>query len=200
MHVPVENGIAAFPPSRTAGNVVLRPLTLAGAIRLGCAGVDCGRPVPRDRLFEAAFILSGLASGVSGLAPATRNPQPETRAAAYRRFLRRARCGLKELSSAVEGILNDAFATWVKPARAKGNVVRATPYGLGWPLELAESLCAEYGWRWQEALDTPVVTVWALVAAARQRKGGRHGGIDYIERWYSGEVKAGRAKPLAIDK
>ena len=78
--------------------------------------------------------------------------------------------------------------------------MRATPYGLGWPLELAESLCAEYGWRWQEALDTPVVTVWALVAAARQRKGGRHGGIDYIERWYSGEVKAGRAKPLAIDK
>ena len=33
-----------------------------------------------------------------------------------------------------------------------------------------------------------------------RRSGGRHGGMDYVERWYHGEVKAGRAKPLAIDK
>lgn len=179
MKVPRENWLAAFPPSVAAGNVVLGPLTLAGAIRLGEAGIDCGRAVPRDRLFEAAFVLSGKAD--------------------YRRFLRRAKCGLEELSRAVEEVLNTAFATWVKPAAQKDAPRHVTPHGLGWPLEFAEMLCAEYGWGWKEALDTPVVTVYALAAAARQRNGGRHAGFDYVEREYNEDVKAGRVRPVAID-
>jgi len=179
MQVPRENWLAAFPPDVRAGNVVLRPLTLAGAIRLGEAGLDCGRAVPREKLFEAAFVLSGETD--------------------YRRFLRRAKCGLRELSAAVETVLNDAFATVVRPAAQKNATKHLTPHGLGWPLELAEFLCAEYGWSWREALDTPVVTVYALAAAARQRTGGRHGGFDYLERQYNEDVKAGRAMPVRLD-
>ena len=180
MLVPRENVVAAFPPSARAGNVALSPLDLGGAIRLGAAGIDCGKAVPRAKLPEAAFVLSGAAD--------------------RRRFLKRAKCGLRELSNAVEKVLNDAFETYLRPPPSKDSVKRLTPHGLGWPLELAESLCAEYGWGWKEALSTPVATAWALVAAARQRAGGRHGGMDSVERWYQGEVKAGRAEPLAIDK
>lgn len=180
MTVPVENATAAFPPERKAGNVVLRPLTLAGAIRLGEAGVDCGAAVPRDRLVQAAFILSGEAD--------------------FRRFARRAKCGLKELARTVETVLNDAFSTWIRPrAEDSGSqCVQLTPHGIGWPLEWAEFLCGEYGWGWREALDTPVATVFALAAACRQRHGGKHAGLDYIERQYRKDLKAGRVKPVAL--
>lgn len=180
MQVPPENWLAAFPPDVKAGNIVLRPLTLAGAIRLGAVGLDCGKAVPREKLFEAAFVLSEEKD--------------------YHRFLRRAKCGLKALSTAVETIMNGAFETMLAP-RAEQQVPtqHLTPHGLGWPLEFAEFLCAEYGWSWQESLATPVVTVYALMAAARQRTGGKHGGFDYIERLYNKDVKAGKVKPIRLD-
>ena len=180
MTLPVEDFIAAFPPCLKAGNVTLRPLTLGGAIRLSHDGVDCGAAVPRSAVFKAAFILSGEAN--------------------YRSFLRRAKCGLKELCNAVENVINDAFATYVKPAEDKDAPKSLTPHGLGWAIEVAEFLCGEYGWSWQEALDTPVATAWALAAASRQRHCAPRGGLDYVERWYAAERKAGRAKAPILDK
>jgi len=163
--IPGENTLAFFPPSRTAGNVTLAPVTLAGVVRLAVMGIDLSRPIPRERVFDVASVL---ASG------ATRD-----------RFLRRAKAGLNALSNAVEAVLDDAFETYVEPAPEKGGTVRLTPHGLGWPLELAEFLCAEYGWTFDEAAATPVARAFALVAAARQRNGGRHKGFDYIERQYA---------------
>ena len=173
---PIENALAADPPSERAGNVTLRPLTLRGAIRLAAEGIDVGRRVPDDMLFPAAFVLSGETD--------------------RRRFVRRARCGLAELSAAVERVLDTAFSTFIKPQKAANGTVSLTPSGIGWPLEYAEWLCAEYGWGWQTALDTPVVTVYALSAACRQRNGGKHAGFDYIQRRYNEDVKAGRVKPV----
>jgi hypothetical protein len=176
---PVENAIAAFPPIRKAGNVTLKPLTLAGAIKLGEVGVDCGSAVPRDKLIQAAFILS-----------------QETD---FRRFSKKFKCGCNALAVAVERTLNDAFATWIKPAITEASkTIRLTPNGLGWPLEWAEFLCGEYGWRWQEAIETPVATVFALAAACRQRHGGKHAGFDYVERQYRKDLKAGKIKPANL--
>jgi len=173
--IPCENGLAFFPPSRTAGNVTLSPLTLAGAVRLAGLGVDIGLPIPRERVFEVAAVLVDDGTVCDGRA---RRP-------AAAAFLRRVKVGLKELSIAVETTLNDAFATYIESAPAKGGTVRLTPHGLGWPLELAEFLCAEYGWRFDDAAATPVARAFALVAAARQRNGGRHKGFDYVERQYA---------------
>ena len=175
---PAENMMAVCPPARKAGNATLQALTLAGAVRLGAEGIDCGAAVPEEKLVRAAFILSGAED--------------------WRKFAGRLKCGLPELSDAVESVLNDAFSTWIRPPAPKGGVKRLTPHGLGWPLELAEWLCAEYGWSWSEAISTPVATVHALAAACRQRNGGTHAGLDYIERQYSKDVKAGRAKPLRL--
>lgn len=180
MEIPREDWLAAFPPSRAAGNVKLKPLTLAGAIRLGERGISLSRRVPDGKVVEAAFVLSGGGD--------------------FARFCRRARCGLKELARAVEATLNDAFATYVRPcAEGRGKMKNLTPNGLGWPLELAEWLCGEYGWRWGEALETPVATTYALAAACRKRHGGRHAWLDYIERQYAADMKAGRAKALTLD-
>ena len=179
MDIPRENILAAFPPSRTAGNVTLRPLTLGGVIRLAQRGVSIDGRIPRDKVVETAFVLSGGDD--------------------FKRFCRRAKCGLKELCNAVETVLNDAFETFVKPRAESGGVRHLTPHGLGWPLEYAEWLCAEYGWRWGEALETPVATVHALAAACRQRHGGRHGGFDYLERKYAADLKAGKVKPVTLD-
>ena len=135
--------------------------------------------VPKDRLFDAAFVLSGEAD--------------------LKRFLRRAKCGLQELSNAVETVLNTAYETYVAPKPENGKQTNElTPSGLGWALELSEWLCAEYGWSWQTALETPVATAYALIAAARARHGGKHGAPDYIERQFLADVKAGKAKLIDI--
>ena len=180
MTIPRENWIAAFPPVERAGNVTLGALTLGGAIRLAREGVDCQRAISREDLFKTAFVLAGEAD--------------------YRKFLRRARCGLQELSKAVATVLNTAFETRVKAAKspeAKGHVGHLTPHGIGWTLEYAEWLCAEYGWSWETAIETPLVTVLALVAAHRQRNGGKTGGLDYIEKKYAASL---RKKKAAVDK
>lgn len=178
MTLPAENFVAAFPPSRKAGNVTLNPLTLGGAIKLSREGVDCGKTVPKDRVFNAAFVLSGESD--------------------YNRFLRRAKCGMQELCNAVETNLNDAFATFIKPGKDNNATETVTPHGLGWALELAEFLCAEYGWSWTDALNTPVATAWALIACSRQRHGAPKGDFDYVERQYEADLKAGRAKGIRV--
>ena len=188
--LPRENVIAAFPPSVKAGNVVLRPLTLGGAIRLAERGISTGARVPKDKLFAAAWILSSTVPSASSPTGVDKD---------LRRFLRKAKCGLQELSNAVEDVLNTAYATFIKPNPENGaHQNELTPSGLGWALEFAEWLCAEYGWSWQTALDTPVATVYALAAASRARHGGKHGAPDYIERQFLEDVKAGKASLVDI--
>lgn len=163
MQFPIENRIAFFPPSVRAGNIVLHPLSIGDAIRLDEIGVDVTKkPVPKDRLFAVAFVLSGKTE--------------------YRRFLRSAKCGLKELSNAVEEVLNTAFSTRIPPQSDEHAPQSFTPSGLGWPLVLAEAMCAEYGMSFDAAVATPICRAFALQAAARVRNGGKHGGPDYVER------------------
>ena len=175
MPLPIENAIAAFPPSVKAGNVTLRPLSIGSWIRLAEIGIDVMKtPVPKDKLFSAAFVLSGEAESLP-----LHSREFNVR---YRRFLRRFKSGLKELSNAVEEILNASFSTHIPPMQDKDAPAQLTPSGLGWPLVLAEWLCAEYGWTFEHAIDIPLPRVFALQAAARVRHGGKHGGPDYVER------------------
>jgi len=163
MTLPIENSIAAFPPCVKAGRVTLHALTIGDVISLSVRGVDVTKtPVQNDKIFETAFVLSGETD--------------------YRSFLRMAKCGLKQLSDAVEEVFDQAFLTRIPPHQENGDVIQMNPSGLGWPLELAESLCAEYGWSFDAALGTPLCRAFALQAVSRIRNGGKHGGPDYIER------------------
>lgn len=190
MTVPCENVFAAFPAERKVGNATVGPMTLGQAILLGAFDVPLAAevPVPADKVVVAAMLLS-----------------PEWRAAErlpverdFRRFARRLKADCNELKEAVESARAYAFSTYVTPPKpAKGARVRVGPHGYGWPLEVAEFLCGEYGWSWRDALATPVVTAFALVAASRQRHGDEPGGFDYIERIKEREVHERKARQRA---
>ena len=182
MTVPCENIFAAFPVSHRAGNATLGPMTLCQAILLGAFDVplEIRFPVPADKVVVAAMLLS----------PAWRSADrlPDDRD--FRRFAKDLKADLEELAKAVESARAFALSTYVKPPKPPpGARVRTTPHGCGWPLEVAEYLCGEYGWSWREALATPVVTAFALVAASRQRHGDEPGGFDYVERIEQARVR-----------
>ena len=119
----------------------------------------------------------------------------------FRRFAKRLKAGCKELKEAVESDRAFAFSTYVKPPKAPaGARVRQGPHGFGWPLEVAEFLCGEYGGSWREALATPVVTAFALVAVSRQRHGDEPGGFDYMERIKGREGHARKHRATAKSK
>ena len=56
------------------------------------------------------------------------------------------------------------------------------PSGFGWPLEMAEALCAHYGWSFEYAMRVAVPRAMALLAVGRVRTGCGLGGPDYYER------------------
>ena len=175
MTVPVENYFAAFPASYRAGNVELGPMTVGQAIMLGAFDVPLAAdmPIPADKLMVAALLLS------KEWCAADRLPGEKD----FKCFAKRLKADCKELKEAVEAVRGFAFSTYVKPPPPpKGARINKGPHGYGWPLEVAEFLCGEYGWSWRDALATPVVTAFALVAASRQRHGDEPGGFDYMER------------------
>ena len=187
MTVPCENVFAAFPTSVGVGGVELGPMTLGQAILLGAFDIplEVKMPIPADKLMVAALLLS------KEWRAADRLPDERDFKSFAKRFARRGKVDSTALKEAVESVRAFAFSTYVKPPKAPpGSRVRTGPHGYGWPMEVAEFLCGEYGWSWRESLATPVVTAFALVAASRQRNGDEPGGFDYMERIKEREVHA----------
>lgn len=178
MQIPIENVLAAYPPTRCAAGLKLKPLTLGGALALAALGIDFEKSrVEPVKLPIAAAVLAGLLTPDDAL-----HGDGQTVALALRRVERCVKERLSVLEDCVEAVLNDAFATRIKPAAPDKPHISFTPHGLGWPLKLAEQLCAEYHWSFEAALETPLARAWALEACARERHGGKHGDFDYIER------------------
>jgi hypothetical protein len=178
MKIPVENVLAAYPPTRRVGALALGPLKLGGALALAALGLDFSRAKCATEMAPlAAAVLAGLLTPDAAI-----NGDMRSVRRAVRRAERAAGGDLKALAEAVEAVCNDAFATRIKAAVPKDAPVSFTPHGLGWPLRLAEQLCADYAWSFEAALETPLARAWALDACARERHGGKHGDFDYIER------------------
>lgn len=187
MTVPCENVFAAFPSGRTVGNLELGPMTLSQAVLLGAFDVPLAVevPIPADKVAVAALLLS------KEWRASDRLPDETDFKRFAKRFAKILKGRSKELKEAVESVRTFAQSTYVKPPKPPaGARTRTTPHGYGWPLEVAEFLCGEYGWSWREALATPVVTAFALVATSRQRHGDEPGGFDYIERIEQDAVRA----------
>lgn len=181
MTVPVENVFAAFPTPHSVGGVELGPMTVGQAIMLGAFDVPLAAdmPIPADKLMVAALLLSKEWRAADHL-PGEKD---------FKCFAKRLKADCRELKEAVEAARAFSFSTYIKPPPPpKGARINKGPHGYGWPLEVAEFLCGEYGWSWRDALATPVVTAFALVAASRQRHGDKPGGFDYMELIKSREV------------
>ena len=193
MKLPIENFLAAYPPVRTVRMgwlrrpVVLGPLTLGGAVMLDALGVNPCGTVPVERAAIAAYVLSGEVvvgsrSRTNDVINSTVGLQLQTTTKRFHRFSRRVKRRLKDLCKAVNETLHDGMATYVKPAPDKNAVKSTTPHGVGWWLSYAEALCGYYGFTWQQVLDTPLATVFALAVSQRERYGIDNGDSDYIER------------------
>lgn len=186
--VPVENQLAAFPPKERVGKLTLYPMTIAHAIALERLGVSLeDHHVPEKSVPLAALVLSSEIA---------QDPTSFTQAD-LARAVRLATKDLAAVSDAVDRICRVAFATFIRaaaPAQSGGVVVSFIgPHGLGWPLENAAALCEIYGWSWREAINTPLCTVGALLAASRQLNGGKHAGLDYMQRNERREIRVRKA-------
>ena len=180
MTLPIENFVAAYPAryvvrlGRWRKPVVLRPLTIGGAIFLDAMGIDVYRKIPEADAAAVAFVLSQDFEHLP----------KEEREVRLKAFSKRVKRHLKELCEAVNKSISDAFITYVKPAPPKNATPSFTPHGVGWALSYLEFVCAEYGWDWFWALSTPLATVFALEVACRARNRIDNGDSDYVERKY----------------
>ena len=152
--LPAETYAAFEPPRERAGLARLRAPTVGDAARLAAAGVDPLEP-SAAQLEVAARLLGGWRARLLATGRARR-------AAAARA------CACARAATV--------------PGATDGERTVFTPTGLGWPLELAEALMAEYGISFDEAARIPLCRAFALAACVRQRHGGRHAGPDYWER------------------
>jgi len=178
VELPVEMHVALAPPSRTVGNCTLKPLTLAGAAALDALGVPFpGKIACGGDVALAAFVLSG---------------GDARDRAAFVKFSKRLKAPYAALEDAVNAMLEDAFRTHVKAAKANDGPVRLTPHGFGWPLEILEWSIGEYGWSVETALATPVATVLGLMACWSARNRVKLAGFDYVERQYAKKLKERR--------
>ena len=194
MTLPIENYLAFFPATITVGMGWLRrpvrlgPLTIGRAVLLDALGVDPQRTIAEKDAALVAFVLSGEQGTGNGeqIGPF---PDPCSLFPSFKRFERRVKHHLKPLAEAVNKICTDAFTTYVKPPRRENKVASNTKTGAGWTLDFAEALCADYGWSWETAMNTPLATVFALAAASLDRYGLRPNCMDYEQRNAAKEKK-----------
>ena len=198
MTLPIENYLAFFPATITVGMGWLRrpvrlgPLTIGRAVLIDALGVDPQRVIAEKDAALVAYVLSG---GVDKRCRCTKDgnihctPTPLTYTSDFNRFSRRVKRHLKPLAEAVNKIRTDAFTTYVKPPKSSTNKICNTKTGAGWALDFAEALCADYGWSWEMAVNTPLSTVFALSAAYLDRHDLRPNCMDYEQRKAAKERK-----------
>lgn len=185
MNLPIENYLAFFPATITVGMgwllrpVRLGPLTIGRAVLLDALGVDVRQPISDVDTAIVAYVLKGEAES-------RRFNENEK---SFKAFSRRVKRHLKPLAEAVNKICTDAFTTYVKPPKSTNNRISDTKTGAGWALDFAEALCADYGWSWETAANTPLATVFALSAAYLDRHDLRPNCMDYEQRKAAKERK-----------
>ena len=199
MTLPIENYLAFFPATITVGMGWLRrpvrlgPLTIGRAVLLDALGVDPQREIAEKDAALAAFVLSGEVEklSVEKLKSSCNLStfQLFNLSTSFKAFSRRVKGHLKPLAEAVNKIRVDAFTPYVKPPKPTTGRISNTKTGAGWALDFAEALCADYGWSWEMAVNTPLSTVFALSAAYLDRYGLRPSCMDYEQRKAAKERK-----------
>lgn len=179
MTLPVETLDALFVADERIGNAILRPATLAHLVAMDALlGIGIGGLILRKDALLAAWILT---LDYPGCVRAVRDDKWTL--AAFKEWVAKCGCTADECFLSANAILANATSTYVPGAGGEsGEAVYSTPHGFGYPLEIAEFLCHEYGWDFARALDEPLVRIYGLVNCARQRNGGKNGDFDYFER------------------
>lgn len=196
--LPFETILAVSPPSAEVKigifrKLRLRPMTLTHAVAMYTFGCDIDHELDKPQALIGAWILAQdekelyrkLVDGLSNRAIKKISS-----------FIRRCALKADDILTAVNRQIEIGFKTYVPPKRtAEGaQILQSENQGYGWPLEMAEHLCGEYGWSFEDAMNTPVAQVMALVSVGRIRIGGEAGGPDYWQRREIEELK--KSNPL----
>ena len=185
--LPLETILAFSPPSVKVcklgffQTLRLWPMTLAHVVALEAYGCDINDELSRSKSLIAAWVLSRPSKTFD---LEIFNELKELEKSGLKRFLKKAMPKAEEIEAAVNRHLNLSFKTYVPSKEStKGRTVMSSgSVGYGWPLEIAEHLCGEYGWSFETAIHTPVARALALVSVGRIRLGGEAGGPDYYQR------------------
>lgn len=188
--LPFETRLALFPRRALVvrlglfRRIRLHPVTIgrAAAMELFGCGLLNGKLDPAQSLL-AAWILSVREDRVKGVA----NGDVKGGAA----FVKSLGGHVAKVAHAVNVLVGEAMLPFIPPKAEEGVVELiddGLPKGNGWPLEVAEAICAHYGWNFDEVMNIEVQRALALIAVGRQRNGGGSGGPDYydrirLERW-----------------
>lgn len=187
--MPFETIAALFPCVQHGeiedGAIALRPVTLAHIAAMETLGIDLDSDVKAGNSLIAAWVLTQDVDDVLRCVNDIEHTQR-----VFARWVRRTRFKTllhgkdldpERVANAVNRHLTSAFSTIVESAK-EGDTQNFLRTGLGWVLELAEWYAHEYAQTIDNALREPISRVFALIACARQRNGGKHGGPDYFER------------------
>jgi hypothetical protein len=181
--LPVETRLALFPRRSLVcrlgafRRITLRPVTLERAAvmeSLGCGFLE-GR-LDAGKAIVAAWVLSLPERELAGAG------RGETKG--LRKFIAKCERSPQAVADAARLLIDEAIKPFIpaKPEKTGWTLDDGIPRGCGWPLEVAEAVCAAYGWSMERTMRTEMQTVFALLAVCRARVGGEHGGPDYYEK------------------
>ena len=187
--LPFETKLALFPrraldvrlgPFR---RIRLHPVTIGRAAAMEM--FDCGLlngKLNASQALLAAWILSVDEDRVADIANGN--------VAGGASFVKRLGGSVAKVAHAVNVLVGEAMLPFIPPKKEDGaaEIDDGLPKGNGWPLEIAEALCAHYGWPVDYVMGMEVQRALAFIAVSRQRNSGGSGGPDYydrirIERW-----------------
>lgn len=184
--LPFETILAVSPPSAEVKigffrTLRLKPMTLTHAVALEAFRCSVDGTLDDSHAIIAAWILSRDSHELLNAIIDSANPRVVK---SIVRFTRRMSKRTSRVRDAVNRHVEISFKTYVrgKPSDTGTQLMGSGPEGFGWPLEIAEYLCGEYGWTFEEAMTTPVARALALVSVGRIRLGGESGGPDYYQR------------------
>ena len=180
--------MAVFPPTFRVGGIRSGAPTLYHAVALEMLGIDpFGGDIDAANAWCAAFVLSKSPSEIRDFM-SSGSPDME----AVKEWIDKCGVGVSEMVSAVRSTLRSASVTYV-PGKSK-DAGQVMPSGFGWPLEMAESICHEYGISFDEAMSVPTCRAFAMMACCRARNGGEAGGPDYYARVLVNQIRAMKAQ------
>lgn len=168
---PPEMLRAFFPDRRTVDGIALHSPTLAHFAMLN--QLDCSGEIDEEKAIIAAYVLSHKSEDLS--------LDEVLNLDRFAVWMEAHRPDGKTLAPVAVDMIAKAVRAGVfdeSKAKAAANIY---PQGYGWPLEVAERICSEYGWSFGEAIHTPVGTLFALLACAAKRTG-KEKGPDYYAR------------------
>lgn len=177
--LPKEVIDAVFPPSAQVGEIHLEPMTMYHIVAMEALGIEVGdRNLNSNQASVLAlWILSQEPKEMARLV------RGENNLAKFTDWVERHSASLADAHSILDGIFKSAFLTFV-PAKQDAGKIRLDDLGegYGWPIEIAEAVAHEHSRPFDEVMQMPLVRMFALICAMRQRNGGEAGGPDYYDR------------------